>query len=872
MNADSPPVIPVDFDAYLQWAQWPLQRIGVRGYLRSTYDRTGHNHTADASHYLYQVAEDFNVTLDVEGGGILYFVRTNHWHGSPWHYEIDGVDHIVSETTTADPTRKLERATFIPEAPFPEPLTFTYTTTHGADLSWVPIPFADRLRIAYSRTFYGTGYYIYHQLVPGIEVSRAVAPWDGARVPEAGVLDVLRSTGADLVAGDSANRYRGRAALTAHAITALVEIRAAPSSIRWIELVATADRAVELGAARLVITWDDRAEASVDAPLDLFFGAGTLHNRDGREWLVKALPVAIRFANGLVRLTCRFPMPFFRSARVSLVAGHEGAPIDVEWAIVAEPYAGPWNHVGYFHATYRDHAEPKLGHDLTFLDTSGIEGDRDWSGSIVGTSFVFTDRNVLTTLEGDPRFFFDDSRTPQVQGTGTEEWGGGGDYWGGRNMTLPLAGHPVGVVDARDAANEKDLIHSAYRFLLADLLPFGFRAVVGFEHGGENESTEHYRSVTHWYGLPSASLVLTDTLSIGDAASERAHGYRSPDASAPYEIVSRYEWGPDHLSRSMTAPLANPDHWVDYAFDAPRGRYHVWVELETGDEFVDAAVWVQVNDDIGVATVRAEYMGTGGFANLGREPNAFRFQTAIAPSSVVDLARDGRQRLRIQPRIGRATIGRVLLGRSRTSRPDIDVRLQDGDVLLTARQIAARGGAFDVRPHPGAPGREAIVLFDAPAEIEIYPSEALHGRWTRGVSEFELAIRADNRGVMLRRTLDYAFANQRATVEVATADGWTLGGIWYLAGSNTVYHSFPFRDGELGASRATVMTSNRRLRDDEFLLPLELTRGRDRIRLRIAFAERNPPLLPGRRPDPSAWSEIAYRAYSFVMPRVELDS
>ena len=39
----------------------------------------------------------FNVTLDVEGPGVLYFVRTNHWHGSPWHYEIDGVDHLVED-------------------------------------------------------------------------------------------------------------------------------------------------------------------------------------------------------------------------------------------------------------------------------------------------------------------------------------------------------------------------------------------------------------------------------------------------------------------------------------------------------------------------------------------------------------------------------------------------------------------------------------------------------------------------------------------------------------------------------------------------------------------------------------------------------
>ena len=107
VSAGEPPVIPVGLDAYLMWDRWPYQRIGARAYMRSTYDRTGGNETADASHFLYQVAEDFNVTLDVEGSGVLYFVRTNHWHGSPWHYEVDGVAHIVTETTTADPTRKM---------------------------------------------------------------------------------------------------------------------------------------------------------------------------------------------------------------------------------------------------------------------------------------------------------------------------------------------------------------------------------------------------------------------------------------------------------------------------------------------------------------------------------------------------------------------------------------------------------------------------------------------------------------------------------------------------------------------------------------------------------------------------------------------
>src|SRR5205807_3602331 len=135
-----------------------------------------------------------------------------------------------------------------------------------------------------------------------------------------------------------------------------------------------------------------------------------------------------------------------------------------------------------------------------------------------------------------------DSLTPQGQGTGTEEWGGGGDYWGGRTMTLPLAGHPVGAPDGK-ARSDEDKIESAYRFLLADLFPFGKNARITLEHGGTNESKEHYETVTYWYGSAGASVVKTDELNVGEVASETSHAYASPEASLPYTIESRYEWG-----------------------------------------------------------------------------------------------------------------------------------------------------------------------------------------------------------------------------------------------------------------------------------------------------------------------------------------
>ena len=385
---------------------------------------------------------------------------------------------------------------------------------------------------------------------------------------------------------------------------------------------------------------------------------------------------------------------------------------DVQWRVRYEPLSAHPGEVGYFHATYRDHPQPERGKDLVLLDTRHVEGGGDWAGHLVGTSFIFSHNANLGTLEGDPRFFFDDSQTPQAQGTGTEEWGGGGDYWGGQNMTLPLAGHPTGAVDAAHALNAEDKIESAYRFLLADLMPFGKNARIQLEHGGTNESTEHYETVTYWYGVNHPALVQTDELHVGDSASERAHNYASPGASAPYTLTSRYEWGVDTL----------------------RGQ-------------------------------------------------------------------------------------------------------------------------------------------------EIYPAQTDTGRTTKTVSEFTLRLDPKNLGVLLRRKLDYAFPNQRAEVYVADAStpsgkpagsnaapkaNWKPAGVWYLAGSNTCVYSNPRE--ELGATQHIAQTSNRRFRDDEFLLPLALTRNRKAIRVQIRFTPVNRPLYPGQPLPEQAWSEFRYTAYCYRLP------
>ncbi|UCD48940.1 MAG: DUF2961 domain-containing protein [Phycisphaerales bacterium] len=706
-----PPTIPVGLDAYRMWDKVPYHRIGVRAYMRSTYDREGNNRSADASHYLYQESDDFNVTLDTRGPGVLYFKRTNHWHGSPWHYEIDGKDFVVQETATQDPVnakKRLSETQFIPAKLFPNPLTWTWSITKGADLMWVPLPFEDSLRIAYTRTFYGTGYYIYHLFSPGMtNLSQPIASWD-RRPPDQEVLDLIARAGTDIAPkGENVETVTGTLTLKRHEWATVCELTDAPAAVRALKFTVPRDRAYDFGKCRLRVTWDRRWHASIDAPVDLFFGTGHLYNSDDREYLVKGFPLVVRYDDDHVHLACYWPMPFFRHAKIEL-QDRRGLPLnDVTWEVRTVPFTGPINHASYFHATYSDHPEPELGRDITFLDTSRVEGGGSWSGNFVGMSWIFSHDGFLPTLEGDPRFFFDGSWTPQAWGTGTEEWGGGGDYWGGRNMTLPFAGHPVGA-EKKLAKNDLDLINSAYRFLIADMFPFGKRAVVRLEHGGLNDSTEHYEGVVYWYGTDAPTLVLTDHFHTCDTKIEqREHEYRSPTAGSPYTLVSRYEWGPDHRG----------------------ARLH-------------------------------------------------------------------------------------------------------------------------------------------------FPAEEDQVRTMKGTSRFKMRLDPNNLGVLLRRKFDYQYPNQRANVSVRPdreGSAWRYVGQWYTPGSNTCVYSYPRAEGELGQTQHTVITGNRRWREEEFLIPRHSTEGVSRLEIQIEFVPSEKQLFPGHPfPVESAWSESRYWAYCYKMPEVTL--
>ena len=70
-----------------------------------------------------------------------------------------------------------------------------------------------------------------------------------------------------------------------------------------------------------------------------------------------------------------------------------------------------------------------------------------------------------------------------------------------------------------------------------------------------------------------------------------------------------------------------------------------------------------------------------------------------------------------------------------------------------------------------------------------------------------------------------------------------------------------------GPTEQVVETSNRRWREDEFLISSALSRGKSKLRVRIQHVPSQIPLFPGDPPVASAWSEYRYWVYSFVLPK-----
>nr|WP_192886966.1 glycoside hydrolase family 172 protein [Mycobacterium sp. MFM001] len=420
-------------------------------------------------------------------------------------------------------------------APFVWPLVANAAQSPGGVYVKVPMPYRESMRISVASNlqYYHVDYRHFSTADGVTTFSRADTALD--------VLATLRAAGtADpKPAAPSAAQSNHVVELPAgHGL--MIAESAGPGSISALHLWLPDATDQLLAGLRLQIEFD--GETRVDSPLGEFFGAG-LGANDVRSLMFAAIPQP----DGPLSLSEWWPMPFARSARVTLVntTGDPVPSIDSDVAITPDPQWAPalaTGRAGYF--TARSHAGPTtLGQDWLFADEHG-------HGKFVGVSHTIRGSRIKTSfsddapyfLEGAERVYTDGAASPQWYGTGTEDFYEGGWYFkNGKHFSDPLTGQP----DQRTAAGGcADYCVAAYRLMLAEAINYHSAIRFGIEHGKRNMVQPDYSSTAFLYEQPNDTATPSDDVNPTDPVSRILHGYNDGDAT-DHLLASQYEGSED---------------------------------------------------------------------------------------------------------------------------------------------------------------------------------------------------------------------------------------------------------------------------------------------------------------------------------------
>lgn len=265
----------------------------------------------------------------------------------------------------------------------------------------------------------------------------------------------------------------------------------------WITLTGEPDN---LKALVLRMYWDGEASPSVETPLGDFFGLGL-----GEYFLYHSIPLAVGSDRAL---NCFFPMPFNKSARITLT--NEGDRqvhavfFNIDYQIYPHPLAGD---LLYFHAQYRQ-ATPahglnnkwKTNDDPLADDQKNPSGEQNYvwleargRGHYVGTTMSVLQNQDDWWGEGDDMVFIDGATAPSINGTGSEDYFLGAFGFGQSAFSYDLFGAPV---KGGQVAGSRS---SVYRFHLDSPIPFTKSLRATIEHGHANVRSDNYFSVAYWY-------------------------------------------------------------------------------------------------------------------------------------------------------------------------------------------------------------------------------------------------------------------------------------------------------------------------------------------------------------------------------------
>jgi hypothetical protein len=278
-----------------------------------------------------------------------------------------------------------------------------------------------------------------------------------------------------------------------------------PGQITHIWLAVNTDDPLHLKRIVLRAYWDGETNPSVEAPIGDFFGLGL-----GEFFTYQSALTNVAPWRGL---NCYFPMPFAKSALLTLT--NEG-PIKTDnyyFNIDYIAYDKPLEGAGYFHAQYRQQAPCqgwtdnwKSNGEPQIENKKNLEGkgnyvffEAEGRGHFLGVTQAVLQNQDDWYGEGDEMIFIDGSELPVINGTGTEDYfNGSWDYKGPIGSAQPYSYLSIGTPFVENAEKLGGR-YCSYRWHLEGPIPFRRSIKVTIEHGHANHRSDNFYTVGYWY-------------------------------------------------------------------------------------------------------------------------------------------------------------------------------------------------------------------------------------------------------------------------------------------------------------------------------------------------------------------------------------
>jgi len=440
---------PVGMRAY-DFRYLPQLRTGSM-HLASSADPNGGND--DRGHFLRRDGVEA-VLLETHQPGMICRIWSANPHGRLKIY-LDG----EAAARISLPFARLAEAG--PETP----TVPGFVSSAGGGVScWYPIPFAKSCKVTVEgaqQLYYQVNYWTYP--------------------PSTKVTTFTTGPAEEIGGGDWGNEHAATVTIPPGEGRTLLQ-RSGPETIRRLILQPKPASFAALRTLRIQMTWDGAARPSVDAPLLDFWAAGL----GAGQYLSAPMSIA-----GWDFFQSDWPLPYAKSATIKVINDGQ-KPVTI--AAAAYATAGRREDDGYLHAAYHS-AVTVAGKPHLVAEVTG-------RGQYVGTAVTLLGKPDLTYLEGDETIVVDGTET--LQGTGTEDFFDGAWFFKNGEYAEPFAGSPA-LTGGKSAI-------AAYRWQVADCVPFRKSLKVTLEHGpGNDQPGLPYRSVGYWYGdqpraVPASSI------------------------------------------------------------------------------------------------------------------------------------------------------------------------------------------------------------------------------------------------------------------------------------------------------------------------------------------------------------------------------